>query len=256
MKNITITSDSQDSAIKIVELNKPELKNAFNPEMISEITEAFNTLSKDKSVRAVILKGAGTAFCAGADLNWMKSMVDFSFEQNIKDSEKLWEMFEAIAFCEAPVIGLVHGAAFGGALGLIAACDYVIADEATKYCFSEVRLGLSPAVISSFILRKCADAQVRPYMLNAEVFDSVAAQRMGLVHIIKNTTDGLAEAKKFSALGAEATRETKKLLNNIEKSKSEKSWSEQKKLTTTVISERRMSKEGQERLKAFLNKSK
>lgn len=256
MRNITITSDSQDSSLKIVELNKPELKNAFNPEMISEITESFKQLSQDKSVRAVILKGAGTAFCAGADLNWMKSMVDFSFEQNIKDSEKLWEMFEAIAFCEAPVIGLVHGAAFGGALGLIAACDYVIADEATKYCFSEVRLGLSPAVISSFILRKCADAHVRPYMLNAEVFDSVAAQRMGLVHIIKNTTDGLTEARKFSALGAEATRETKKLLNNIEKSKSEKSWAEQKKLTTTVISERRMSKEGQERLKGFLNKSK
>jgi methylglutaconyl-CoA hydratase len=256
MKNITITADTHDSALKIVELNKPKLKNAFNPEMISEITEAFKQLSQDQSVRAVILKGLGTAFCAGADLNWMKSMVDFSFEQNIKDSEKLWEMFEAIAFCEAPVIGLVHGAAFGGALGLIAACDYVMADEATKYCFSEVKLGLSPAVISSFILRKCADAQVRPFMLNAEVFDSVTAQRMGLVHVIKNTNDGLTEARKFSSLGLEATRETKKLLNNIEKSKSEKSWSEQKKLTTTVISERRMSQEGQDRLKSFLNKTK
>jgi methylglutaconyl-CoA hydratase len=256
MKNITITADTHDSALKIVELNKPKLKNAFNPEMISEITEAFKQLSQDQSVRAVILKGSGTAFCAGADLNWMKSMVDFSFEQNIKDSEKLWEMFEAIAFCEAPVIGLVHGAAFGGALGLIAACDYVMADEATKYCFSEVKLGLSPAVISSFILRKCADAQVRPFMLNAEVFDSVTAQRMGLVHVIKNTNDGLTEARKFSSLGLEATRETKKLLNNIEKSKIEKSWSEQKKLTTTVISERRMSQEGQDRLKSFLNKTK
>lgn len=256
MKNITITSEPQDNSIKIVELNKPELKNAFNPEMISEITEAFKNLSKDKSVRAVILKGAGTAFCAGADLNWMKSMVDFSFDQNIRDSEKLWEMFESIAFCEVPVIGLIHGAAFGGALGLIAACDFVIADEATKFCFSEVRLGLSPAVISSFILRKCADAQVRPYMLNAEVFDAVTAQRMGLVHSIKNMTDGLAEAKKFSTLGSEAIRETKKLLNNIEKSKNEKSWLEQKRLTTTVISERRMSTEGQERLKAFLSKSK
>lgn len=256
MKNINITSDLNDNSIKIVELNKPELKNAFNPEMISEITEAFQTISKDKTIRAVILKGAGTAFCAGADLNWMKSMVDFSFEQNIKDSEKLWEMFEAIALCEAPVIGIIHGAAFGGALGLIAACDYVIADEATKYCFSEVKLGLSPAVISAFILRKCADSQVRPYMLNAEVFDSATAQRLGLVHVIKNADDSLTEARKFSGLGLEAVRETKKLLNNIENSKTEKSWAEQKKLTTTVISERRMSKEGQERLKAFLNKKK
>ncbi|AZZ38016.1 enoyl-CoA hydratase [Bdellovibrio sp. qaytius] len=254
--NISISSDLNDNTIKIVELNKPELKNAFNPEMISEITEIFQKLSKDKTVRAVVLKGAGTAFCAGADLNWMKSMVDFSFEQNIKDSEKLWDMFEAIALCEAPVIGLVHGAAFGGALGLIAACDYVIADEATKYCFSEVKLGLSPAVISSFILRKCADSQVRPYMLNAEIFDSHTAQRLGLVHVIKNIEDGLTEARKFSNLGLEAIRETKKLLNNIEISKYGSSWATQKKLTTTVISERRMSKEGQERLKGFLNKSK
>lgn len=254
--NISISHDINDNSIKIVELNKPKLKNAFNPEMIAEITETFKKLSADKAVRAVVLKGAGTAFCAGADLNWMKSMVDFSFDQNIKDSEKLWEMFEAIALCEAPVIGLIHGAAFGGALGLIAACDYVIADEATKFCFSEVKLGLSPAVISSFILRKCSDGQVRPFMLNAEVFDSKTAQRLGLVHIIKNLDDGLTEARKFSGLGLEAIRETKKLLNSIDISKAGSSWAKQKKLTTTVISERRMSKEGQELLKAFLNKSK
>lgn len=254
--NIRISSDLNDSSIKIVELNRPELKNAFNPQMISEITETFQKISQDKSARAVILQGAGTVFCAGADLNWMKSMVDFSFEQNIKDSEKLWDMFEAIALCEAPVIGLIHGAAFGGALGLIAACDYVIADEATKFCFSEVRLGLSPAVISSFILRKCSDSHVRPFMLNAEVFDAFIAQRLGLIHQIKNLENGLTEAQKFSNLGLEALRETKKLLNNIESSKAGSSWATQKKLTTTVISERRMSTEGQERLKSFLNKTK
>lgn len=226
--NISISHDINDNSIKIVELNKPKLKNAFNPEMIAEITETFKKLSADKAVRAVVLKGAGTAFCAGADLNWMKSMVDFSFDQNIKDSEKLWEMFEAIALCEAPVIGLIHGAAFGGALGLIAACDYVIADEATKFCFSEVKLGLSPAVISSFILRKCSDGQVRPFMLNAEVFDSKTAQRLGLVHIIKNLDDGLTEARKFSGLGLEAIRETKKLLNSIDISKAGSSWAKQK----------------------------
>lgn len=254
--NISISHDINDNSIKIVELNKPKLKNAFNPEMIAEITDTFKKLSADKTVRAVVLKGAGTAFCAGADLNWMKSMVNFSFDQNIKDSEKLWEMFEAITLCEAPVIGLIHGAAFGGALGLIAACDYAIADEATKFCFSEVKLGLSPAVISSFILRKCSDGQVRPFMLSAEVFDTKTAQRLGLVHVIKNLDDGLTEARKFSGLGLEAIRETKKLLNTIEISKAGSSWAKQKKLTTTVISERRMSKEGQELLKAFLSKSK
>lgn len=252
---LNIQNDTTDSSIKIVELNRPEVKNAFNPEMIGEITEAFKKLSNDKSVRLIVLKGAGTAFCAGADLNWMKSMVDFSFEQNIQDSEKLWEMFEAIAFCEVPVVGVVHGAAFGGALGLIACCDHVIAEEGTKFCFSEVRLGLSPAVISSFILRKCADAVVRPYMLNAEVFDATTAHRLGLVHAIKGNIHPWPEdVRKYSGLGIEAIRETKKLLNEIEKSKNQKSWAEQKKLTTKVISERRMSKEGQDRLKAFLKK--
>lgn len=240
--------------IKVVELNRPQFKNAFNPEMISEITETFHQLSLDKNIRAVVLKGSGSAFCAGADLNWMKSMVDFSFEENKADSEKLWNMFEAIAFCEAPVIGLVHGAAYGGALGLIAACDYVIAEEKTQFCFSEVKLGLSPAVISAFILRKCADAFVRPYMLNAEVFDAKSAYHMGLVHLIKNMNETDVEINKFLKLGLQAVRETKKLLNNIEKSKNENSWLLQKKLTTEVISERRMSLEGQERLKAFLQK--
>lgn len=254
MKYLALTSDKEDSSIKIVELSRPEVKNAFNPDMIEEITETFKQLSSDKTARAIVLQGAGTAFCAGADLNWMKSMVQFTFDQNIKDSEKLWEMFEAIAFCEVPVIGIVHGAVFGGALGLVAACDYVISEQATKYCFSEVKLGLAPAVISPFILRKCADAFVRPYMLNAEIFDSTIAQRMGLVHVIKNQQDGFLEARKFSSLGLEAIRETKKLLNNIDLSKNSKSWDELKKLSTSVISERRMSVEGQNRLKKFLDK--
>lgn len=240
--------------ITVVELNRPQFKNAFNPEMISEITETFNQLSLDKNIRAVVLKGSGSAFCAGADLNWMKSMVNFSFDENKADSEKLWNMFEAIAFCEAPVIGLVHGAAYGGALGLIAACDYVIAEEQTQFCFSEVKLGLSPAVISAFILRKCADAFVRPYMLNAEVFDAHRAYHIGLVHLIKNMDQAELEINKFLKLGLQAVRETKKLLNNIEKSKNDNSWQLQKKMTTEVISERRMSAEGQERLKAFLQK--
>lgn len=254
MKNLNVHLEmSEGHNYLVVELSRPEIKNAFNPEMIAEITEVFKDAHQNKKLSAVVLKGAGTAFCAGADLNWMKSMVKFSLEENLADSAKLWNMFEAIAFCEVPVVGLVHGAAFGGALGLIAACDYVLADEKTKYCFSEVKLGLSPAVISAFILRKCADAQVRPYMLNAEVFDSITAQRMGLVHGVLNATSNWkTEVQKFSALGFEATRATKKLLNEIELVKNKSSWEQQKKLTTQVISERRMSAEGQQKLKAFL----
>jgi len=255
MQSIILKSDSIDNSIKIVELNRSEIKNAFNPEMITELTDVFKKLSVDKSTRLVVLKGSGTAFCAGADLNWMKSMAQFTFEQNIQDSEKLWDMFEAIAFCEKPVVGVVHGAAFGGALGLIACCDHVIADEKTKYSFSEVKLGLSPAVISAFILRKCADAFVRPLMLNAEVFTSEKAKSIGLVHhVVTAHEEAMNLVRQYSELGIEAIAETKKLLNSIELAKNGDSWQKQKKLTTLVISERRVSSEGQSRLKSFLSK--
>lgn len=241
-----------DNGSRIVSLNRPDVKNAFHPEMIQELTQVFKDLNSDKAVRAIYLKGGGTAFCAGADLNWMKEMVQFSFAENKKDSEKLWDMFEAIAFCEVPVIGVVHGAVFGGALGLLACCDYVYAETDTKFCFSEVKLGLSPAVISSFIRRKVTDGFARSLMLSAEVFGVEKAQASGLVHAVFHGVFDQAKASKiFSTQGAEALRATKKLLNSLP----QLSWAEQKDLTTTVISERRSSAEGQTRLKNFLSKS-
>ena len=237
---------------QFVTLNRPDVKNAFHPEMIQELTDTFLACSKNKSLRAIFLKGEGTAFCAGADLNWMKEMIQFSFDENKKDSEKLWQMFEAIAFCEVPAIGIVHGAVFGGALGLLACCDYVFAETGTKFCFSEVKLGLAPAVISSFIRRKVADGFARSLMLSAEVFSAEKAQSCGLVHeIFKGATDMALMHQKFSGQGIEALRETKKLLNALPSL----NWAEQKNLTTTVISERRTSAEGQSRLKSFLGKS-
>lgn len=232
-------------------LNRPEVKNAFHPEMIQELTEFFKQASHDKSIKAIVLKGEGTAFCAGADLNWMKEMVDYTFDQNVADSQKLWEMFEAIAFCETPVIGIAHGAVFGGALGLLACCDYVFAEEKTQFCFSEVKLGLAPAVISSFVARKSSDGHFRPLMLSAEVFSTEKAEAIGLAHKTFNGELDLATAlKNFFANGTEAMRETKKLLNEI----STATWSEQKVETTKIISQRRISPEGQERLKKFVEK--
>ena len=249
MKFLKIESVDEN---QIVTLNRPDVKNAFHPEMIQELTDTFLNLNKNKSVRTVILKGEGSAFCAGADLNWMKEMIAFSFEENKKDSEKLWQMFEAIAFCEVPVIGVVHGAVFGGALGLLACCDYVFAETNTKFCFSEVKLGLAPAVISSFIRRKISDGFARSLMLSAEIFTSEKAQACGLVHALyEGTIETTQVVQKFSGHGLEALRETKKLLNAFPNL----SWSEQKGLTTKVISERRTSIEGQTRLKNFLSKS-
>ncbi len=235
-------------------LNRPEVKNAFNPKMISELKLFFNTISDHEFVHSVILTGAGSAFCAGADLNWMKSMVDFSFDENLEDSKNLWDMFEAMSFCPVPILGWAHGAVYGGALGLLACCDEVVVHENTQFCFSEVRLGLSPAIISAFILRKCVDSFVRPYMLNAKVFNANEAINMGLAHSIDSHFSIEAGVLKYKTLGPQAIRSTKILLNNLERVKNQQHWQEFKKLTTHLISERRMSDEGQLRLKSFLKK--
>ena len=233
-----------------ISLNRPEVKNAFHPEMIAELTEAFKKVKSSSQLKFVVLAGEGTVFSAGADLNWMKEMVQYSFEQNQKDSEKLWEMFEAIAFCDVPVIGVVQGAAYGGALGLIACCDYVFMEEKTQLCFSEVKLGLAPAVISSFVRRKVSDGMSRPLMLSAEIFSVERALAIGLTHAKFLGEFNNDTLKPFSKNGAEAIRETKKLLDLIPTV----SWAQQKVATTKVISERRVSAEGQNLLKQYLNK--
>ena len=145
MKNIVV---SEMNHVAYVKLHRPEVRNAFNPEMISEITETFLSLNSRKDLAAVVLQGEGKAFCAGADLSWMQEMVNFSKEQNLSDSKKLFEMFDAIFSCELPVVALAQGSVFGGALGLLACCDYVIAEIGTQFCFSEVKLGLAPATVS------------------------------------------------------------------------------------------------------------
>ncbi len=236
---------------KIVKLNRPEVKNAFHPDMIAEITDVFQQLNLEKNIKAVVLAGEGNIFSAGADLNWMKEMIKYSFEDNLKDSEKLWNMFEAIAFCERPVIGVIQGAVYGGALGLVACCDYVFAEEKTQFCFSEVKIGLVPAIISSFLLKKIPDSHIRPLLLSAEVFNTEKAKSMGLVQSVFSGTNDLENnLKLFNQNGLEAMRETKKLLNQL----SAATWNEQKKLTTQIISERRVSAEGQSRLQKFIDK--
>jgi methylglutaconyl-CoA hydratase len=253
MKFIKIENFENNDQVKVLSLNRPEVKNAFHPEMIQEITNFFTQESQSKNTQVILLKGEGTAFCAGADLNWMKSMVDYSVEENMSDSKKLWAMFESIQNCSVPVVGLAHGAVFGGALGLLACCDYVFAEEKTQFCFSEVKLGLAPAVISSFISRKVQDAFVRPFMLSAEVFKTSQALQIGLVHKSYSEKIELSEVVKvFSGNGLEAMRETKKLLNQLLETSDTET---RKNLCAQVITQRRMSVEGQERLKKFLSKA-
>lgn len=240
--------------VAYVKLNRPDVRNAFNPEMIAELTQVFHNLNARQDLRAVVLQGEGKVFCAGADLNWMKEMVNFSFDQNREDSLKLFNMFESMANCTLPIIGQIHGAAFGGALGLIAVCDEVIAEEGTQLCFSEVKLGIAPAVISSFVNRKAVPGKVRPLMLSGAVFNVHVAQQAGLVTEVVPAGEGHVMVQKvltnYLQCGPEAVRETKKLLNELPSL----AWDQQRARTTTLIAQRRASSEGQEGLKSFLEK--
>jgi methylglutaconyl-CoA hydratase len=253
MKFIKVEDFQADPQIKILTLNRPEVKNAFHPEMIHEISEYFEGLIKhQKEIKLIVLRGEGSAFCAGADLNWMKDMVNYTIAENLTDSKKLWTMFANISSCSVPIVGIAQGAVFGGALGLLACCDYVFAEEETKFCFSEVKLGLAPAVISDFICQKIPDAFVRPYMISGDVFTAKKAEQIGLVHKVYDSQLDLAEALRgFMGNGQEAMRETKQLLNQLQKTVNVE---DRKTLCTHVIATRRMSSEAQERLKKFLNK--
>lgn len=244
----------ENNGIVTVSLDRPDVRNAFNPAMIQKITEEFKTLSHRTDVRLIILRGEGKAFCAGGDLHWMQEMKNYTLDENDKDSQRLFEMFEAIYKCEVPVLGVVHGAAFGGALGLIAACDYVIAEEKTQMCFSEVRIGLAPAVISAFVLRKSSLGFVGPWMLSGKVFTASEAQRAGLVLDVVASADLEKQIQVVSQLfldaGPEAVRLGKKLIQDIPSM----TLSQAKEATCKLIAERRVSPEGQEGLSAFFEK--
>lgn len=251
-KTIVITDEKKMISVR---LNRPQVRNAFHPEMIAELTTTFKTLKKNKDVRCVVLSGEGESFCAGADLGWMKSMVSFSRAQNKKDAEKLYVMFQEMYDLACPLIGVVHGHAMGGALGLLAVCDLVVAEEKTEFCFSEVKLGLSPAVISAFVKNKMELAQMSRWFLTGEVFSSEQATNMGLVHEVTSQTQAVVEkwCKAFMANGPQAVRESKALLRKIAGPASP-TPTKLKKQTTDLIAKLRVGTEGQEGIKSFLEK--
>lgn len=237
-----------------VTLDRAEAHNALNPELISGLTAIFKEIKKDKSVHAAVLRGEGASFCAGGDLQWMRKSLNFTLKQNLKDTQKLSDMYEAIFQCPVPVLGLVHGAVMGGGVGLTAVCDIVAADPETKFCFSEVRLGLVPSIISPYVLRKMHECHARPLMLTAEVFKAPLAEQAGLVHFVGSPEQcaGFLGEKLTMIVnnGPEATRITKELIQKIKTS----TWTAARASTVKTIAERRASKEGQEGMSAFFEK--
>jgi methylglutaconyl-CoA hydratase len=244
-----------EGAVATVVLNRPDVRNAFHPTMISELTEAFREIAAREDLSVVVLKGEGKSFCSGADLGYMKSMAEFTLEENKQDSEQLFDMFWALRCLPQPVIGLVHGHVMGGALGLLALCDVASAIEETQFCFSEVRLGLAPAVISPFVMEKASPSFVRRYFLSAEVFDVEAARDSGLVQ--QSGSREVCEAwvnqmtKIFLANGPQAVRASKSLILFNE---TNGDWHSRRSFTTQAIAERRVSDEGQEGLKSYFEK--
>jgi len=255
MKYDTIEVSIKNDIAKVF-LNRPEVHNAMNEKMMKELTDFFQKIGKDDS-KIVILTGKGKSFCAGADLNWMKSMAKYSKQENIEDSKLLLNLYEAIYSCPKPVIGRVNGHAFGGGLGLFAACDIVISVSNCKFSFSEVKLGIIPSVISTYIVRRIGLSIMRRLFITGERFDSDYANDIDLVDFVANNEDELDETiEKYVKIllysGPNAIKEVKKLVDNCEKMDRE----EYKNHTVKKIAELRASKEGQEGINAFLEKRK
>ncbi len=233
----------RDDDLLRVTLARPETRNAFDAELIAELAEAFVDVGK---ARAVLLAGDGPSFCAGADVDWMRASIALDYDSNVADANALRGMLEAIDRCPAPVVARVQGHALGGGAGLVACSDIAVADEQAVFAFSEVKLGIIPAVISPFALGKVGPSAARRYFLTGERFDAATALRIGLVHEVAADLDAAVERTlaELRSAGPRAARHAKKLVLDRPDGPE----------TARRIAERRTSDEGQEGLRAFLER--
>lgn len=235
-------------------LGRPEVHNAFGQLLIEELGSAFETLDADPDTRVVVLAGDGPSFSAGADVNWMRDSISYSRQQNVDDATRLALMLEAIATCDKPVVCRVHGIAIGGALGLVSAADYVIAEEGTSFAFSEVKLGLVPAVISPFVLGRIGPGHARPLFVTGERFGTERAERIGLVHVVteKGGLDAEVDRVVNELLTAapDGIAITKHLIRDVAYQSPRTALVR----TAETIATKRTDPEGQEGLSAFLDK--
>ncbi|MBE7366467.1 enoyl-CoA hydratase/isomerase family protein [Ramlibacter pallidus] len=243
--------------VATVTLNRPELRNAFNDEVIAELTAVLFELEKRTEVRCVVLAGNGPAFCAGADLNWMKRIAGYSRDENLTDASGLARMLEQLYRMPKPTIARVHGDTYAGGIGLVSACDIAIAAEPAQFCLSEVKLGLIPATISPYVIRAMGARMAHRYFLTAERFGAVEAQRIGLVHevVAADALDGkVAEvARSLVTAGPEAVKACKKLLHDVAGHAIDAGLVRR---TVEAIADIRASHEGREGVQSFLAKRK
>lgn len=253
----TLILEMNKKGVATLTLNRPERHNAFNEKVIAELHEAATFLDNHKSIRAVVLRGNGKSFSAGADLDWMERAAGFSKKENQADAENLSEMLHALNTLSKPVIVLAHGAVMGGGTGLVACADIVFSTPEATFAFSEVRLGLIPATISPYVIAAIGARQARRYMLTGEKFDGRVAQSLGLVHQLVPFADDLpaiAEAfieKSILPAGPEAVAATKVLIREVSGRPID---TELRKKTAQKIAEVRTGKEAREGLAAFFEK--
>jgi len=251
----TVLEVSVSDAIAHVVLSRPDVRNAFNAELIAELRRAFERISDDNSLRAVVLSGAGKTFCGGADINWMRASLELAYQDNVSDAQRMSDMFRTIDRCPRAVIARVHGAALGGGAGLVAVCDIAVAADDTLFGFTETKLGILPAVISPFVLSKIGTSHARDLFLTGERFGAERAASIGLVHEVvrfddlDTAIDRVVEEIKTS--GPSAIALAKKTIADVVAAPDRA-----REITSQAIAGQRTSAEGQEGLRAFLERRK
>jgi len=257
MANYSTIKLTSGNGIATILLNRPEIRNAFNEVMIAELTDAFREAGKMDDIRVIMLKGEGKSFCAGADLNWMRDVSGYSYEQNYAESYRLSECFYSIYSSPKPTIAVVHGAAIGGANGLLAACDIAVCDHETVFSLSEVKIGIVPACISPYVIKRVGEYGARELMLTGRRISGAEAESCRLVnkslpaHLLKGYVDETVQMLRTSGPAAIAHCKNliDKVVNHID-------LKEALTYTAHMIAEIRASAEGQEGMAAFLEKRK
>ena len=248
---------SAQGGIATVVLSRPDVRNAFNDEVIAELSQAFIQLGDDPQVRAIVLMAEGPAFCAGADLNWMRRMADYSREENEQDAEKLAFMLRTIYECPKPTIARVQGDVYAGGMGLVACCDMAVSVDTANYCLSEVKLGLIPATIGPYVIRAMGPRASHRYFLTAERFSAAEARRIGFVHEVvpADQLDATVSTWVQALLAASpnAIKECKKLVQYVADRDITRLLIDH---TVKAIADIRASDEGKEGVQSFLNKRK
>ncbi|UTO04418.1 enoyl-CoA hydratase/isomerase family protein [Moraxella sp. FZLJ2107] len=246
-----------DHHVATITLNRPDKRNAFNDEVISELSAAFEFVGQAPDVRAVVLAANGKAFCAGADLNWMRAMADYSHDENLADAGNLAKMLSAIYHCPKPVVAMVQGDVYAGGMGLVAACDIAVSVDTANFCLSEVKLGLVPATISPYVIRAMGARAAHRYFLTAEVFDATKAYEIGFVHQVvsqdKLTDSVQSIVKALCNASPNAVKVCKQLVQKVAYADIDEALIAD---TVADIANIRASSEGKEGVQSFLQKRK